>query len=248
MLDRKVEDWIITLRKDDQANTRNFLTTSLEFLKVHQDFLRGAGYYVVGSAFAKKSYWIKGGFGKRRERENKLWGALMKKAIEKFGKEAMERDCSGRGTINTFIEEGYARIKSELDKKEHYQDIDCVLVGLPRKEMEPQLEIWKRFAENLRIKFPHAEHPNPTDDNGFSYWDAYDGDIYRYVVRDYKLKIPTQSNPTEIHFMLYQSDETFGSEHGEDFLDHGPSKDVNLKMWKQQQEEDKLPFLTIAEF
>ncbi|MBW2968405.1 hypothetical protein KY362_08045 [Candidatus Woesearchaeota archaeon] len=252
MLDQKVDEWISTLRQDDQDPVRTFLSVTLEYLAQHHDFLKGSGFYVVGSAFTGKTFICKMDyFAEQRKAEEELKQA----AIERFGTDTMERfykryddimserfgltPCPEYAEISAFFREGRDKAWDGLFLREHYEDIDLVIAGLPMSKTDRDIEIWTGLAAHLKDEFPAADHPE-----GFGCWEIYTDEI-NYMVSDYRLAVGT----AEIHFMIYVSDERFGSRStGPHPTDHSPSQDVSLKMWKKQQAEDGLPFLTVAEF
>jgi hypothetical protein len=268
MLDHKVNEWIAQLIENDRENIRRFLEVSKAFLGRYSRFLENSGLYVVGSAFTKKTFIYKGEKSYFQAMED-MRKELTKELIEEFGKEKMEEFMKAYrrkpsnitaeefGEIESATSRGYARGNNELFNRQVYADIDLVLAGLPQQKTNPKKRIWKKFSHELKLNFPDAKHPESDflRTNGFGYWEIY-CDQKSYVVWDYRLEMPTRTDPTKIHFMLFVGDERFGSacrnRQGEDdnfyWMHHFPNKDVNLEMWKKQQEDDHLSFLPIIEF
>jgi hypothetical protein len=270
MLNEQVTSWLQSLEQKDQKNVASFVETCCEFFGRHKTFLAGSGFYAVGSSLAKRTYVYKGDedyFDAQMNIEKKN----SEKLIKEFGEEKLKQYILAERGKPAAISSGDYRIikkavnenleqsrkdESDLFKREHYGDIDLVLAGLRLARSNVRKRIWRRFSQKLKMNFPSAKHPKPNRDledielkeNGFGFWDIYSDQI-EYVVRDYRIEIPTGKEPTEIHFMMYKSDERFGSVSvGDNWHNHWPNKDVSREMWKQQQKYDRLPFLPIIEF
>ena len=263
MLEGNVNEWITRIRDEDQENVREFLEFSQGFFQRNRNFLSGAGFYIIGSAYTGKSVFYKN--GDYRADENEKLNELGKEIADEFGIETIQRynrrwETFEKGDsfpeIKRRFDEGFSRIREEMFKKEDYDDIDCVIVGLPRRKTKPELKIWKKFSRELRIRFPGAEHPPLESRNGFSHWDVYDWGMgeNHYVVSDYRLLMPSSPKNTDIHFMVYNSDERFGQvayKHdgpNDPLPFHWPTADVTVDMWKGLQDKNRLPYLPVVEF
>lgn len=150
------------------------------------------------------------------------------------------------------IRQAYAQenelLKIEALRRDFYEDIDLALSGLTQEKSNPGRIFWRGFLKRMDENFPNTIQMK-YGITPFGEWNVYDWDemLSQYVVRDLNLKIPNQKSFTEMHFMIYKSDERFGAR-VRDVYFHEPSEDVNRNMWKEQQKRDNLSYLMIGEF
>jgi len=212
----ELERAIRTLRKEDQKHIRDFIEISLEYFSQHTKFLKGAGFYLIGSALLGKHIgdqyldeMLHGGTEnwQRTEKEEALRGNFRNELCKKYGDEKMKKfrfqdpslPSEEYSAIKEEEERGFEEIKKQVWRGYIYKDIDFVIAGLPANKINPKQEFWTGYVALLQV-VDALEDAKQTSLFCFRMrlpTDAYDCAKRRFTVHQHHITFPNNNRPSE---------------------------------------------------